>query len=1140
MEQHLLAFEVRNALKLSNNGSAPGTDGLPYEFYKWLEIECKNEGEDAWDIMEFLELLYEDIETYGMAPNTDFNTGWMCPIYKKGDRAQVANYRPITLLNSDYKLLTKAYSLRLAEVAPELIHRDQAGFMKGRKIEDQVKQLKHLLNYAEAVEENGVVVGLDQEKAYDKIDHEYLLTVLEQMRFPHKFGKLVKTLYTDAQTRVMINGELSQPFTVKRGVRQGDPLSCLLFNLAIEPLACLIRKSDIKGISVPGTDRKLLISLFADDTTIYLSDSDSWTSLWNILDLWCTASTAKFNMRKTVILPFGSPEYRAQVVLDRKISPMSTRISTDLAIIPDKQTSRFLGAWIGNDVPYLTPWPEILEKIARDLTRWDTKKPTVEGRRHIINMLIGGRTQYLTRVQGMPNEIEKKLIRMRDDFLWEGKKARIAHNTMSLSLNNGGKQILDLHSRNEAIDLWNLKEFLRDGDDRENWSFFAEHTIIKRWDASQTTNHQGSVYNLFLQKVHIPSWRNNPLPLDLQRMISAAKKYRLEFTGLSISKKVRLEMPIWNHITTVESRLEKIRRKEAFKCLRLNHNTRSVADLLAIADRKTTLARQPHTLNPSGIARRNCGCPPCRRDRNEYGCNHPGECIEMAKLLLDCLQPKWNPLTPNEDLCEELALSPPEKARNEQQEHGDDLEDGDDVVTFDPEFRLTDFSHGYRIFASEDHTTSISTKRHRSLNPDPTNLEVFLHAKIIHPGEAHAQVLALILIRKNLEIQMKDSLLLASDNLELYPSFNTGILGGLLYVLLNTPLSVPLIIHSRSKFLGSTLVTNRTDSESNPLDPNYQLIKCAITALQERTGRTWFKKSHINPAVELKNLQGTPTTLDTETDMMFTSPGMLLKDGNQRLFTKIIQSLGSRPHRKSTACNLARIQSSIHEQFGYEPTTAAVWSSIRSNTIHRLTRNFLWKCIHDIYRVGYFWDHIPNCEIFGQCHTCRVPETLEHIMLECLAPGTQQIWRLAEKFWKLRYASWIKLNWGLLLGCGLSRFRSTKGRILPGKNRLFTITVSTSMHLIWKLRNERMFETHSDSSESEIHNRWVAIMNLTLKRDKLLTNRVRFGGLATNKQLVLNTWSGTLLDEDALPDDWTRQKGVLVGIWPNTRKNGIG
>jgi hypothetical protein len=151
--------------------------------------------------------------------------------------------------------------------------------MKGRKIEDQVKLAKFLLNYAEAAEENGLIVALDQEKAYDRINHAYLLEVLNHMGFPPKFCNIIQNLYSHAETVVMIDGEISAPFIVKRGVRQGDPLSCLLFNLAIEPLACLIRNSNLKGIRIPGTDQDLVVSLFADDTSVYLSSADSLEEL---------------------------------------------------------------------------------------------------------------------------------------------------------------------------------------------------------------------------------------------------------------------------------------------------------------------------------------------------------------------------------------------------------------------------------------------------------------------------------------------------------------------------------------------------------------------------------------------------------------------------------------------------------------------------------------------------------------------------------------------------------------------------------------------------------------------------------------------------------------------------------------------
>ena len=366
-------------------------------------------------------------------------------------------------------------------VAPNLVHPNQAGFMKGRKIEDQVKLAKFLLNYAEAVEENGIIVALGQEKAYDRINHTYMLRVLEHMGFPPKFCNTVKSLYTNAETIVMINGEMSEPFFVTRGVRQGDPLSCLLFNLAIEPLACLLRNSDLKGVKIPRKNPSLIASLFADDTTVYLSSEDSLDILWSILPLWCAASTAKFNEHKTVLLPFGKPKYRAKVLRERRINdemPIGA-IHESLRIIPDGQTCRMLGAWIGNSVPNITPWPSVLEKIAKDFERWKASAPTLEGKRHIINMVIGGRTQYLTRVQGMPKDVEHTLVKTEHIFLWDGKKARVGHETMILDISEGGKQIMDITSRNEAIDLWNLQSYLKHGDERASWCYFVDHILAK-------------------------------------------------------------------------------------------------------------------------------------------------------------------------------------------------------------------------------------------------------------------------------------------------------------------------------------------------------------------------------------------------------------------------------------------------------------------------------------------------------------------------------------------------------------------------------------------------------------------------------------------------------------------------------------
>lgn len=99
----------------------------------WYEISLKK-GESGFDVIKVLQLVFNDVEKHGVCPGTGFAESWMCPLYKKNDRAEIANYRSISLLNSDYKIMTKALAIKLAQVAPRLIHLSQAGFVPGRNI----------------------------------------------------------------------------------------------------------------------------------------------------------------------------------------------------------------------------------------------------------------------------------------------------------------------------------------------------------------------------------------------------------------------------------------------------------------------------------------------------------------------------------------------------------------------------------------------------------------------------------------------------------------------------------------------------------------------------------------------------------------------------------------------------------------------------------------------------------------------------------------------------------------------------------------------------------------------------------------------------------------------------------------------
>jgi hypothetical protein len=137
MNWRITEDQVARALCLTKNKTATGLDGCPYELWKTLNDtydSAPQESDNKFDIIKVLTLVFNDIRLYGVDPHTDFAQGWMCPIYKKKDRAEISNYRPITLLNTDYKILTKVLAIQLMDHIHSLLHEDQAGFIPQRSI----------------------------------------------------------------------------------------------------------------------------------------------------------------------------------------------------------------------------------------------------------------------------------------------------------------------------------------------------------------------------------------------------------------------------------------------------------------------------------------------------------------------------------------------------------------------------------------------------------------------------------------------------------------------------------------------------------------------------------------------------------------------------------------------------------------------------------------------------------------------------------------------------------------------------------------------------------------------------------------------------------------------------------------------
>lgn len=288
MNQSVIEAHVQKALKFAKNDTATRMDGCLYELWKALNhhhTEKIKLNKPTFDIVKSLTKVFQDIQTHGVNKRTNFAFGWMLPIYKKKDRTEISNYRPITLLNTDYKLFTKVIAQHLLDNIKQMVHQDQTGFIPNQSIYNNIRLATSIIKYAELANEDEAIVTLDQKKGYDKIRHDYLWKTLEKFNTLTTFIKTVKTLYENAHTCVAINGMLSQPYQVTCGVCQRDPLSYTLFGLAIEPLACKLRNDPgLEGLNIPRIEEKIIVSMFTDDANIFLGHNDRMDYVQEILN----------------------------------------------------------------------------------------------------------------------------------------------------------------------------------------------------------------------------------------------------------------------------------------------------------------------------------------------------------------------------------------------------------------------------------------------------------------------------------------------------------------------------------------------------------------------------------------------------------------------------------------------------------------------------------------------------------------------------------------------------------------------------------------------------------------------------------------------------------------------------------------
>ncbi|RDX49698.1 hypothetical protein OH76DRAFT_1307592, partial [Lentinus brumalis] len=254
----------------------------------------------------------------------------------------------------------------------------------------------------------------------------------------------------------------------------------------------MIRNSELKGFDVPRCDQILKAVLFADDTTVYMSDQDDFNTLQCVLDTWCSAAKARFNMSKTEIIPIGSPKFREEMADTYCSTGQWKNYPRGVHVAQEGEAVRILGAFFGNGANQIEVWSMVLTKIVamrqplmQALARWRVGHKSIFSKKHIIQMIIGGMTQhprgfgipmtfpkYLTTVQRMPEAIVARLNRIIRSFLWDDRRnSPVGLEHVYLPVGQGGLNLLDLHAHCEAIDVMWLKSYLNFGPDRPTWAF---------------------------------------------------------------------------------------------------------------------------------------------------------------------------------------------------------------------------------------------------------------------------------------------------------------------------------------------------------------------------------------------------------------------------------------------------------------------------------------------------------------------------------------------------------------------------------------------------------------------------------------------------------------------------------------------
>ncbi|SCV67606.1 BQ2448_5217 [Microbotryum intermedium] len=303
LEEPFTADEFVEAIGKTDKGRSPGASGLPYEMYQ----------SSPTVFAELIASTCNEAWTKGALP--DSMTSGIVRLLKKpkpdADYTNLKYYRPITLRECSYKLMSKVLVARLNKVLPSVLPPSQHGFMPGRKASDAGSHLSLLLEQIRTLDlADSALLSLDQESAYDLVDHDWIISVFRAIGAPERFLGLLGVIYGSVSLRYIINGYLTGVVHMLCGLGQRDPVSCPIWNVCFQPyLDALVRRKialDLCAVLLPTRATILTHLAFADDAIVLVSSPAALGLLAGLAVDWRLAVSRSWLVPPALVAGLGS------------------------------------------------------------------------------------------------------------------------------------------------------------------------------------------------------------------------------------------------------------------------------------------------------------------------------------------------------------------------------------------------------------------------------------------------------------------------------------------------------------------------------------------------------------------------------------------------------------------------------------------------------------------------------------------------------------------------------------------------------------------------------------------------------------------------------------------------------------------